>query len=39
MTNLEILFEDEHLLAVREYEGINILTPAAFVTLLETGNA
>ncbi len=30
---------DEHLLHVREYQGITILSPVAFVTLLETGNA
>jgi putative PIN family toxin of toxin-antitoxin system len=30
---------DEHLLSVGNYQGISIITPAAFVTLLETGNA
>lgn len=30
---------DEHLLTIGEYQGITILSPAAFVTWLETGNA
>lgn len=30
---------DEHLLHVGEYQGITVLSPTAFVTLLETGNA
>lgn len=30
---------DEHLLHVGEYQGITVLSPIAFVTLLETGNA
>ena len=30
---------DEHLLQVGEYQGITVLSPAAFVTWLETGNA
>ena len=34
-----IVTGDEHLLALGEYEGIAILTPAAFVALHETGNA
>ena len=29
---------DEHLLTIGEYQGITILSPAAFVTWLETGN-
>ena len=29
---------DEHLLNVGEYQGITVLSPAAFVTWLETGN-
>lgn len=29
---------DEHLLTVGEYQGITILSPAAFVTWLETGD-
>ena len=32
-----IVTGDEHLLDLRDYEGIAILTPAAFVTLQETG--
>ncbi len=32
-----IVTGDEHLLGLKEYEGIAILTPAAFVTLQETG--
>lgn len=34
-----IVTGDDHLLAVGEYKGIQILKPAAFVALLETGNA
>jgi hypothetical protein len=34
-----IVTGDDHLLDLREYEGIAILTPAAFVTLQETGLA
>jgi len=30
---------DEHLLSVGNYQGISIITPAVFVTLLEMGNA
>jgi hypothetical protein len=30
---------DEHLLTIGEYQGITVLSPAAFVTWLETGNA
>lgn len=32
-----IISGDDHLLELGEYEGIVILTPAAFVTLKETG--
>jgi putative PIN family toxin of toxin-antitoxin system len=34
-----IVTGDEHLLARGEYQGIEILTPAAFVALRETGRA
>jgi putative PIN family toxin of toxin-antitoxin system len=34
-----IVTGDEHLLELREYKGIEILTPAAFATLQETGHA
>ncbi len=34
-----IVTGDKHLLDLREYEGIPILTPAAFVTLQGTGHA
>lgn len=34
-----IITGDEHLLALEEYEGIKIVSPAVFVTLYETGQA
>ena len=34
-----IVTGDDHLLAIGEYQGIAILTPAAFVALQETGHA
>ena len=34
---LYIVTGDEHLLELGEYEGITVLTPAAFVSLKETG--
>jgi putative PIN family toxin of toxin-antitoxin system len=34
-----IITGDEHLLELGEYEGIRVLTPAAFVALKEAGQA
>ena len=33
-----IVTGDQHLLAIRHYQGIEIVSPAVFVALLETGN-
>jgi len=33
-----IVTGDEHLLGVSDYQGIAVVTPAAFITMLETGN-